>query len=152
MSRQTGHLRVHKFMNPYFFDFVAKIRHNKSSYMTINSRPKVLIFSVTYFPFVGGAEVALKEIIERLPNWQFDLITAKISQDLSDKEVLGNLRIFRVGTGHKFDKYLSPRGLFYWPKDYIKKIIILSFGPCWKHMPAWPHSFSNSNSQPLSIY
>jgi len=39
---------------------------------------KILIFSTTYFPFIGGAEIAVKEITDRVKSYQFDLITARL--------------------------------------------------------------------------
>jgi len=32
---------------------------------------KIAIFSTAYLPFVGGAELAVKEITDRLPNRKF---------------------------------------------------------------------------------
>jgi len=74
---------------------------------------KALIFSTAYFPLVGGAEIAVDEITKRLPDWQFDLITAKIKPGLSKFEKHNNVNIYRVGLGGKFDKILLPfLGLF----------------------------------------
>ena len=38
---------------------------------------RVLIYSTAYYPLVGGAEVAVKELTDRLPDWDFELITAR---------------------------------------------------------------------------
>ena len=67
-----------------------------------------LIFSITFHPFVGGAEVALKEVVERLPQYQFTLLTARLKPELPTEEQHGNLRIIRLGQGSKLDKYLYP--------------------------------------------
>jgi glycosyltransferase involved in cell wall biosynthesis len=67
---------------------------------------KILIFSVTFHPFVGGAEVAIKEIVKRLPQYQFTMLTAKLRSDLSDSEHFDNLTVIRVGRGHWSDKHL----------------------------------------------
>ena len=69
---------------------------------------KVLIFSLTYLPFLGGAEIALKEITDRVKGFEFHLITARLTPELSWEETLGNIHIWRVGRGHKWDKYLYP--------------------------------------------
>ena len=69
---------------------------------------KVLIFSTACLPLIGGAEIAVNEITKRLPNWQFDLITAKIQKGLKQKEKINNINIYRVGFGFNFDKYLLP--------------------------------------------
>jgi len=39
---------------------------------------KVLIFSLAYLPFVGGAEIAIKEITDRLTDIEFDMITVNL--------------------------------------------------------------------------
>lgn len=69
---------------------------------------RVLIFSTAYFPLVGGAEVALKEITDRLPDFEFDLICARIKKGLPDTERIGNVTIHRCGFGHPIDKYFLP--------------------------------------------
>lgn len=69
---------------------------------------RALIFSTAYFPLVGGAEVAMKEVTDRLPDWQFDLFCAKIKQGLSPVERIGNITVHRCGFGHPIDKYLLP--------------------------------------------
>jgi len=66
----------------------------------------VLIFTTTYFPLVGGAEVAVKEITDRLPEQAFDLVCAKIKKDLPRLENIGHVRVHRFGFGYAFDKYL----------------------------------------------
>lgn len=68
----------------------------------------ILIFSTAYYPFVGGAEVAIKEITDRLPDWKFDMVTARMRPDLPLQEQIGNVRVYRVGFGRNFDKHLLP--------------------------------------------
>ena len=84
--------------------------------MSLNkgTKTKVLILSLTYFPYIGGAEVAIKEICERLgQNFEFDLITAKLNKNLKDKERLGEVNVFRVGGGSSLlDKYFFPLRAF----------------------------------------
>ncbi len=81
-----------------------------------NKRKKrILIFSTAYYPFVGGAEVAVKEITDRLAgDFDFDLITAKLKKGLPDREKVGSVTVYRVGVGSAFiDKILLPiRGAF----------------------------------------
>jgi len=68
---------------------------------------KILIFSTAYLPFVGGAEIAIKEITDRTQTIQFDMITARLGGKLPRKEKIGNITIHRVGIGWPlFDKYL----------------------------------------------
>lgn len=69
---------------------------------------KILIFSLTYFPHIGGAEVAVKEITNRIDNTEFDLICARLDRKLPKQEKIGNINVYRVGWGCKIDKYLYP--------------------------------------------
>jgi glycosyltransferase involved in cell wall biosynthesis len=70
---------------------------------------KILIFSTAYYPFVGGAEVAIKEITGRVPDVRFDLITAKLRPNLPNKEIIGNVNVYRLGFGIPFlDKLILP--------------------------------------------
>jgi glycosyltransferase involved in cell wall biosynthesis len=70
---------------------------------------KILIFSTTFHPFVGGAEVAIKEIVKRLPQYNFTMLTARLRSDLAEVETNANLQIIRLGRGHWTDKHL-----FFW--------------------------------------
>ena len=69
---------------------------------------KILIFSMTYLPFVGGAEIATKEITDRIDSFDFDLITARLDKKLEREERIGNVNVYRVGQGWALDKYLFP--------------------------------------------
>lgn len=60
---------------------------------------RILIFSLTYHPFIGGAEVAIKEITDRCDRseFQFDLITLRFDSDLPRLEKVGNITVHRIG-------------------------------------------------------
>ncbi len=66
---------------------------------------KVLIFSTAYLPFVGGAELATKEITDRTLDYSFFLVTARLKKNLPKKEKIGRVMVYRVGFGCKFDKF-----------------------------------------------
>ena len=68
----------------------------------------IVIFSTAYFPLVGGAEVAMKEITDRLPQEAFHLITAQIRPGLPKREHIGNVEVHRLGIGMPIDKCLLP--------------------------------------------
>jgi glycosyltransferase involved in cell wall biosynthesis len=68
---------------------------------------KVLIFSLAYLPFVGGAEIAIKEITDRLTDIEFDMITVNLDGKQKEFEQIGNIKIYRVGRG-RLAKYLFP--------------------------------------------
>lgn len=68
-----------------------------------------LVFSTVYYPYASGAEIAIKEIADRLPDYTWDLITARLDKSLPTEETVGSVRIHRVGFGFKtLDKFLLP--------------------------------------------
>lgn len=71
------------------------------------TKPKILIFSLAYFPFVGGAEVAVKELTDRLEDFDFDLITSNLDGAQAREEQIGRVRVFRIGHGPQ-SKYSFP--------------------------------------------
>ena len=72
------------------------------------NKPRVLIFSLAYLPLVGGAEIAVKEIADRLGgSFDFDLVTLRFNKKQALKEKLGNINVFRVGGGKLFFPFKS---------------------------------------------
>lgn len=69
------------------------------------ARKRVLIFSTAYLPFIGGAEVAVKEIADRIFDYEFIMLTAKLRKDLPEQEKIGNIEVHRIGKGNHWDKY-----------------------------------------------
>ncbi|MEA2715323.1 MAG: hypothetical protein QOG91_351, partial [Candidatus Parcubacteria bacterium] len=61
---------------------------------------RILIFSLVYYPrAIGGAEVAVKEITDRISpeDVQFDMITLRLDRSLPKHEKIGNVSVYRVG-------------------------------------------------------
>ncbi len=61
---------------------------------------KVLIFSLAYYPnHIGGAEIAIKEITDRIPNSEikFDMVTLRFDRNLPKTEKVGNVTVHRIG-------------------------------------------------------
>ena len=58
---------------------------------------KILIFSLAYYPHVGGAEVAIKEITDRISDIEFHMVTLRFSAADAPQEKLGNLVVHRIG-------------------------------------------------------
>lgn len=60
---------------------------------------RVLIFSLNYFPYVGGAEVAIKEITDRIPasEIEFHMIASHMDSTLPRVEKVGNVLVHRIG-------------------------------------------------------
>lgn len=63
---------------------------------------KILIFSLAYYPdAVGGAEVAIKEITDRITDIEFHLLTLRYNSKLPKNEKIGNVVIHRIGLTKK---------------------------------------------------
>lgn len=59
---------------------------------------KILIFSLAYFPkHVGGAEVAIKEITDRITDIEFHMVTNRFDSTLPKVEKIGNVLVYRIG-------------------------------------------------------
>ncbi len=67
---------------------------------------RILIFSTAYLPFIGGAEVAVKEITDRLADdFEFVMVTPRLDPKLPEQEKIGVIQVHRLGRGTSFDKY-----------------------------------------------
>ena len=71
-------------------------------------KSRILIFSVAYEPLVGGAEIAVRNITDRLLDYEFDLITCRLDHELTTQEKIGNVNVYRVGFGTRLGRYLYP--------------------------------------------
>lgn len=62
---------------------------------------RVLIFSLSYVPLVGGAEVAVKEITDRISpeEIEFDMVTLRFDKAHPKREKIGNVHVHRIGGG-----------------------------------------------------
>jgi glycosyltransferase involved in cell wall biosynthesis len=78
------------------------------AYMQENSR-RILILTTAYLPQVGGSELAIKNITERLPEFEFDLITSRFSPDVPASEKIGNVNVYRVGNSLSRLSFLLPK-------------------------------------------
>lgn len=59
-------------------------------------RKRVLIYSIAYYPLVGGAEVAVKEITDRMPEIEWHLVTVLFDKAHPRYEMIGNIHVHRV--------------------------------------------------------
>lgn len=89
---------------------------------------KVLIFSLAYFPkHVGGAEVSIKEITERMPDIEFHMVTNRFDSTLPRVERIGNVLVHRIGITTKNP---SMNDLRKWPLHLNK--FLFQFLAAWK--------------------
>jgi glycosyltransferase involved in cell wall biosynthesis len=70
---------------------------------------KVLIFSLAYYPHVGGAEIAIREITKRISDIEFHLITQRFNESDLPLEKIDNVTVHRIGSG----------------SDYLAKILFI---------------------------
>ena len=63
------------------------------------SPKRVLIFSLSYFPLIGGAEIAIKELTDRISGIEFDLVTLRFNKSHPKFEKIGNVNTYRIGGG-----------------------------------------------------
>lgn len=72
-------------------------------------KSRILVFTTAFRPMIGGSEIALEEVINRLPDIFFDIITPKYTNKLSSKEFGGNKCVYRIGFGWgSLDKIMFP--------------------------------------------
>lgn len=80
---------------------------------------RILIFSLTYHPFIGGAEIAVKETTDRIDpeEYAFDMITIRFDSGLPKFERIGHIDVFRIGIGKKgADTAILKRAPLSWNK------------------------------------
>ncbi len=75
----------------------------------VRKRPSIFIFTTAYDPFIGGAEIAVKEITKRLKDeFRFFIFTSRFRKDLPRCVEKDGIVIRRIGLGFKLDKFLIP--------------------------------------------
>ena len=93
--------------NHQLTDWVKRVKEEIGTVSAADQR--VLVFSTTFYPHAGAAELALCDLTRAMPNVKFDVITTKFTKDtIGDECPIPNVTLYRVGRGSKFDKYLLP--------------------------------------------
>ncbi len=70
-----------------------------------DNRPHVVVVTTAFAPFIGGAEVAVQEIIQRTSNvFRYTVVTARLDKKLPSREMWHDVEVVRVGWGTSFDK------------------------------------------------
>lgn len=95
-------------------------------------KKKILIFSLAYYPnHIGGAEVAIKEITDRISpeEYEFHLVCLRYDNLLPKTEQIGNVYVHRIG----FTKTnVELEDLKKWPLHFNKHLFL--FLAPWKAM------------------
>jgi glycosyltransferase involved in cell wall biosynthesis len=92
-------------------------------------KSRVLILTTAYLPQVGGSELAIKNITERLPNIHFDLITSRPSENLPAHEKMGDVNVYRVGNSFSLLSFLLPKNFFPIAVFFKARRLIKEHGP-----------------------
>lgn len=70
---------------------------------------RILVFTTTFYPVSGPAEAALCELMSKLPEVQFDIVTTLFAKSAKEAACpVANATVHRVGFGTSFDKFLLP--------------------------------------------
>ena len=73
------------------------------------AKPLVIVFTTAYYPFIGGAEIAVEEVVKRLSRrFDFYIVTARTRKNLPRREARPEGIVIRVGLGTSFDKWFLP--------------------------------------------
>jgi UDP-glucose 4-epimerase len=86
------------FANALRYAYADTVRRTQESAPA--PRKKVLILSLSYYPkYVGGAEVAIKEITDRIDqsDIEFHMVTLRFDSTLPKEEQIGNVLVHRIG-------------------------------------------------------
>ncbi len=95
-------------------------------------KKRILIFSFAYDPHIGGAEVAVKEITDRLgSDLLFDMVTYRFSNRDKEEEKIGNVTVYRVSS---WGKHLFPVFAFFKALSLHRK---LNYDAIWSVMASY---------------
>src|SRR3989344_2825837 len=83
----------------FYYHFLKRLGKTRIATRTDAETTHIGIFSLAYIPFVGGAELAVKEITDRLPQHRFTCLTHRFNREWSRQEKIGNVEVVRVGQG-----------------------------------------------------
>ena len=90
---------------------------------------RILILTTAYLPQVGGSELAIKNVTDRLPEFDFDLITSRFSSDVPLYEKIGNVNVYRVGNFLSRFSFLLPKNFLPIAVFFKARRLIAQHGP-----------------------
>jgi glycosyltransferase involved in cell wall biosynthesis len=75
----------------------------------VTAKPRIIAFITSYFPYIGGAEIALRQAARRLSHeFDFLIVTARRSPRNAAFERMEEGLVWRLGCGGLFDKWMLP--------------------------------------------
>ncbi|MDO8495764.1 MAG: glycosyltransferase family 4 protein [bacterium] len=85
---------------------------------------RILLLTTSYLPLIGGSELAIKEVTDRITDYEFDLITARVSAGLLEEEKMGRVHVFRVGNRFNLFNFLLPKSFLSLPIFFKARSLI----------------------------
>lgn len=80
----------------------------------MSPKKKIIVFTTSYLPFIGGAEIAIQEVSKRLcDTFDFIIITARQKRNLPKREMFPEGVVIRLGFGSSLDKWFLPLVSFF---------------------------------------
>jgi len=74
----------------------------------MQEKSRILVFTTAYRPMIGGSELALEEMIRRLPDVFFDVITPRYKREFKALESGSNFNVYRIGPAVGVAKIMFP--------------------------------------------
>ncbi|OGF51401.1 hypothetical protein A3I27_00210 [Candidatus Giovannonibacteria bacterium RIFCSPLOWO2_02_FULL_43_11b] len=106
-----------------------------------NKRGTIVIFSTAYLPLLGGAETAIRGISDNIEDFRLIVLTSRFKKSLPVKEKIGNVMIYRLGLGNRFDKFFLPLTSFvkfiFIKKNLDKPILFWGMMASYGSIGAW---------------
>ncbi len=106
----------------------------------MTQRPRILILTTSYLPLIGGSELAIRNIAERLPDCDFDLVTGRYSDATPAIEQMGRIRVFRAGGRLARLTLLLPKNLMPLP------MALTAWRLTWRHRYTVVHAYQASQA------
>lgn len=83
------------------------------------NKPRLVILTTAWRPFIGGAEIAVEEIIrQEKNNFSFVIVTARLKRNLPVRDLWEGIPVYRLGWGCRWDKIwlikFAPLLLWWW--------------------------------------
>jgi len=79
-----------------------------------NRKPRLVVLSAFYEPFMSGAEQMVKYIVENLGDrYDITLFTSRLDKTLPRTEQGSGYKLVRLGFGSTYDKYIYPLCVFF---------------------------------------
>jgi glycosyltransferase involved in cell wall biosynthesis len=101
-------------------------------------RKKILIFSLAYLPkHVGGAEVSIKEITDRITDIEFHMVTNRFDSTLPRVQKIGNVLVHRIGIATKNPSMADLRKF----PLHINKLLFQFYAPLRAQLLHWKYGY-----------